>query len=72
MLRSPLGVAQAVLARPSHCGHTLWAHIEVITHNVEVVGTKFLKKVYIPIPRKISWERPPSSNTGVTNNPAKT
>ena len=47
MLRSPLGVAQAVLARPSHCGHTLWAHIEVITHNVEVVGTKFLKNVYI-------------------------
>ena len=38
MLRSPLGVAQAALARPSHCVHTLWAHIEGITHNAEVVG----------------------------------
>ena len=38
MLRSPLGVAQAALARPFHCVHTLWAHIEVITHNDEVVG----------------------------------
>ena len=56
MLRSPLGVAQVALARPSHCGHTLWAYIEVITHNVEVVGTKFLKKVYIPNPRNISGE----------------
>ena len=36
MLRRPLGLSQAALARPSHCGHTLWAHIEVITHNVEV------------------------------------
>ena len=48
MLRRPLGLSQAALARPSHCGHTLWAHIEVITHNVEVVGTNFFKKVYTP------------------------
>ena len=39
MLRRPLGLSQAALARPSHCGHTLWAHIEGITHNAEVVGT---------------------------------
>ena len=38
MLRRPLGLSQAALARPSHCGHTLWAHIEGITHNAEVVG----------------------------------
>ena len=38
MLRRPLGLSQAALARPSHCVHTLWAHIEGITHNVEVVG----------------------------------
>ena len=44
MLRSPLGVAQAALARPSHCVHTLWAHIEGITHNAEVVGNKIFKK----------------------------
>ena len=47
MLRSPLGVAQAALARPSHCGHTLWAHIEGITHNAEVVGNKIFKKIVI-------------------------
>lgn len=26
MLRRPLGLSQATLARPSHCGHTLWAY----------------------------------------------
>lgn len=67
MLRRPLGLSQAALARPSHCGHTLWAHIEVITHNVEVVGTTFFfafflifaKKVYIPFHRYSPRERPP-------------
>lgn len=44
MLRRPLGLSQAALARPSHCVHTLWAHIEVITHNAEVVGNKIFKK----------------------------
>ena len=44
MLRSPLGVAQAALARPSHCVHTLWAHIEGIPHNAEVEETIFSKK----------------------------
>ena len=43
MLRSPFRAAQA-LARPSHCVHTLWAHIEGITHNAEVVGNKIFKK----------------------------
>ncbi|KKL26688.1 hypothetical protein LCGC14_2392810, partial [marine sediment metagenome] len=52
MLRRPLGLPQAALARPSHCGHTLWAHIEVITHNVEVVGTKFFEKSIYPVPPK--------------------
>ena len=43
MLRSPLGVAQAALARPSHCVHTLWAHIEGITPNAEVEETIFFE-----------------------------
>ena len=58
MLRRPLGLSQAALARPSHCGHTLWAHIEVITHNVEVVGTKFLKKSIYPVPPKWYGDNP--------------
>lgn len=66
MLRRPLGLSQAALARPSHCGHTLWAHIEVITPNVEVVGTKFFEKsIYLDTP-KIFGGTPPISNTGVT------
>ena len=45
MLRRPLGSSQAALARPSHCVHTLWSHIEVITHNAEVAGNnKIFKK----------------------------
>ena len=44
MLRRPSGSSQAALARPSHCVHTLWAHIEGITHNVEVVGNEIFKK----------------------------
>ena len=43
MLRRPLGLSQAALARPSHCGHTLWAHIEGITHNAEVEETIFFE-----------------------------
>ena len=41
MLRRPLGLPQAALARPSHCGHTLWAYIEGITPNAEVEETIF-------------------------------
>lgn len=44
MLRRPSGSSQAALARPSHCVHTLWAHIEGITHNAEVVGNNIFKK----------------------------
>ena len=45
MLRRPSGSSQAALARPSHCVHTLWAHIEGITHNAEVAGNnKIFKK----------------------------
>lgn len=43
MLRRPLGLPQAALARPSHCGHTLWAHIEGIPHNAEVEETIFFE-----------------------------
>ena len=78
MLRRPLGLSQAALARPSHCGHTLWAYIEVITHNVEVVGTKlyffaffqFLPKKYIFRSTDIPLGNAlPICNTGVTKNP---
>ena len=59
MLRRPLGLSQAALARPSHCGHTLWAHIEVITHNVEVeeafnlllFSLIFSKSIYVITPQ---------------------
>lgn len=43
MLRRPLGLPQAALARPSHCGHTLWAYIEGITPNAEVEETIFFE-----------------------------
>ena len=44
MLRRPLGLSQATLARPSYCGHTLWSYIEVITHNAKVEIRKKPKK----------------------------
>lgn len=42
MLRRPLGLSQATLARPSHCGHTLWAYVQVITALGGRYSTKLL------------------------------
>lgn len=43
MLWRPLGLSQTTLARPSHCVHTLWSHIEVITAQGDSWGRKQLK-----------------------------
>lgn len=73
MLRRPLGLSQATLARPSHCGHTLWAHIEVITPNVEVEEafnlllffSIFSRKVYTPLPHSFTVGIPLINNMRV-------